>query len=269
MVIGIVQTPVGNLMDQGTINHGIFTFYFGIDSPGMLTIGKKNHHIIIITYYPHSSPPLLYLKFYISLLLLLLLLLLPLGEIDESRIVPGGFDWVPLKQAAYWAIPMGAVTLTAPDGHILNTYTSSKSAIIDTGTSLILGPKAEVHSIASEIGALYSPGDGLYFLENCDFGKLPDISYKLGEKDYVLKPQDYLIPEQGLCVLVFQPVALRLWVMGDTFMTKYVAAFDQTNEKVGFGLVGGNVTAPQQRTPLAAPIKPVADAPHAEAAPQP
>lgn len=39
---GNVETPMGNLLAQGAINSGVFVFYLGLDSPGMITIGKPH-----------------------------------------------------------------------------------------------------------------------------------------------------------------------------------------------------------------------------------
>lgn len=69
-------------------------------------------------------------------------------------------------------------------------------------------------------------------------------------KDYVLEPWEYLVSNgvplydqemkgSNSCDTVFQPFSsgdanLKIWIAGDTFMSKYLVTFDRDNDRVGF-----------------------------------
>lgn len=76
-----------------------------------------------------------------------------LGGVDESMLAgKGDINYVSLDSNSggreYWRIPLDAAVV---GGESISF--SSKGAAIDTGTTLILGPQAEVSKIYDKIGA--------------------------------------------------------------------------------------------------------------------
>jgi len=71
---------------------------------------------------------------------------------------------------------------------------------------------------------------------------LPDLAFKLGGKDWVLKKEDLILQQSGsTCVLGIQGIDIPapngpLWIMGDVFMRKYYCKFDWAQKRVGFAL---------------------------------
>lgn len=57
----------------------------------------------------------------------------------------GSISYVPVTKKGYWQIDMDDVDVSG------SSVTSVKSAILDSGTSLLVGPKEDVKKIASKV----------------------------------------------------------------------------------------------------------------------
>ncbi|BES94246.1 Eukaryotic aspartyl protease [Nesidiocoris tenuis] len=159
--------------------------------------------------------------------------------VEGSNIIFGGWDddlideneihWVPLTRALYWQFTMTSMTVGGR-----STVGSNAQAIADTGTSLIVGPPADIQEIASSLGA--TQYQGLYVIENSQIPYLPNITIRLNGRDYVLEPSDYMVSVDGgdLSVLGFQGMQSDLWILGDVFLSKYYSIYDADQMAVGF-----------------------------------
>merc|ERR1712050_413753 len=75
----------------------------------------------------------------------------------------------------------------------------TRSAIVDSGTSLLAGPSAEVKAIAEKLGA--KTVMGREYTVDCS-KDLPELSFTLGGKDYALKKEDLILQQSGgQCIL--------------------------------------------------------------------
>jgi hypothetical protein len=153
------------------------------------------------------------------------------GGVDPSH-YEGNFSFVQLSQEGYWEFVLDSVALRG-----LMSLTVSRSAIVDSGTSIILGPKREITAITSMMGAVLI--EGKFYAVDCT-QDLPTLSFTMGGRDYDLEPDDYILEryQEGrasLCVLAFgDSPASSLWVLGDVFMRKYYVQFDWGNKRLGF-----------------------------------
>jgi hypothetical protein len=116
--------------------------------------------------------------------------------------------------------------------------TSTTKAIVDSGTSLITGPSADVALLADSVGAKpFIEGE---YLMRCNY-EAPNIDLVIAGAVYTLTPTDYLIPDGGICIFgvmgldISEPTG-PLWILGDVFMRKYYTVFDYENARVGFAL---------------------------------
>jgi hypothetical protein len=147
----------------------------------------------------------------------------------------GEIDWVPLKAATYWEIAMDDFLL---DGTSYSGSTTGDiKAIVDTGTSIMTGPSAQVKQIADALGAR-EVIEGEYFV-SCDITQ--NMQFVINGKTYELAPEDYLIPDGDLCLLGLMAMDIPeptgpLWILGDVFIRKYYSVFDVANERVGLAL---------------------------------
>mmetsp|Transcript_30199 Transcript_30199/g.61332 ORF Transcript_30199/g.61332 Transcript_30199/m.61332 type:complete len:214 (-) Transcript_30199:2346-2987(-) len=157
---------------------------------------------------------------------------LTLGGYDESKFT-GDLHYVGLQKATYWQIKLDGVTMG-------DYSTSDTNCIIDSGTSLLVGPKAEVSKLAAKVGATQTPM-GQYTIDCAKVEGLPDVSFTIDGKDYVLAGKDTVIQSSGLCLFAFMgmdlPEGAPKWILGDVFMRSYYTVFDQGNKRLGFAPV--------------------------------
>merc|ERR1712187_512928 len=99
----------------------------------------------------------------------------------------------------------------------------TNSAIIDSGTSMLVGPKNEVEAIASMFGATRM--NNLWVI---DCWASPSLAFRLGGQDFVIQGEELIIQQEGQwCVLGLQEGrAQGPWILGDVFMRKFYVQFD-------------------------------------------
>ena len=173
----------------------------------------------------------------------------------ESQVVFGGtdpkyhaepFHMVPLRhtEPQYWDIDVndvkvGGVSMSTEKGKGAKPFCDGGcQACIDTGTSLVAGPSAIMHPIMN-----------LTHVEaDCsNMAKLPDVSFVVGGKDLVLKPDDYVMKSKmkngaEKCFTGFTPLDVpaprspngHLFILGDVLMRSYYTTFDLDNKQIGF-----------------------------------
>lgn len=162
------------------------------------------------------------------------------GGVDKKHYT-GDFNFVPLSSESYWEIALDGVKLGS------DSVSSTKSAIVDSGTSLLAGPTAEIKAIAEKLGATSVLGKE--WTVDCS-KPLPDMTFTLGGKDYVLKKDDLILQQSGnsciLGMLGMDVPAPRgpLWILGDVFMRKFYVQFDWGNKRMGFATAAAAVEEP-------------------------
>jgi hypothetical protein len=203
--VGKVRTPFHAMIEDGIIKEGKFAFYLGQSD------GKDGELI--------------------------------LGGTDEKHYI-GDIHWVPVLNPTYWTVALEGVTLdgasyaTEEDNTSYTSGTKSKVAIIDSGTSLIAGPKAEVSAMAAQLGAMkFLNGE---YLVPCGV-KLPTLTFHISGKEYSLAGDEYVIQAgNGICLLALMGIDVPvgpMWILGDTFFRKYYTVFDMEGDgRVGFAL---------------------------------
>eukprot|EP00904_Undaria_pinnatifida_P002144 jgi/Undpi1/11930/HiC_scaffold_4.g01629.m1 len=163
-----------------------------------------------------------------------------LGNEKEGELIIGGtdpdhylhdIDYVPVTKKGYWQIDMDDVTVSG------ESVSSVKSAILDSGTSLLVGPSEDVKAIASKVGAVkFLNGE---YLMPCT-ADLPLLTFSIGGKEYTLSGDEYVINagNSKVCILAIMGMDVPepmgpLWILGDVFMRKYYTVFDYGNAQIG------------------------------------
>nr|CDJ83815.1 Peptidase A1 domain containing protein [Haemonchus contortus] len=146
----------------------------------------------------------------------------------------GNITWVPLISENTWTVQLEGISVGAELGDILH-IPGNFSAVVDSGTSYILGPSKYIQKIQDFIGV------GSEGIDCSDVSYYPTITFTLHGHKYILEGKKYFVERpDGLCHLAFQkiPINRRLlvngWTLGDAFMGNFYTIFDYENERVGF-----------------------------------
>jgi cathepsin D len=143
----------------------------------------------------------------------------------------GQLTWVPLSQETYWEVPLTSLTLGS------KSISNATKAVLDSGTSLMAGPSAEVTAFANAVGAT-PMGNGAYTIDCSLVPNLPVLTFNLGGNPFPLKGTDYTLNVQGVCLFGFEGIDIPapmgpLWIMGDIMIRKYYSVFDWGNKRIG------------------------------------
>ncbi|KAM4748866.1 cathepsin E-like [Rhinophrynus dorsalis] len=158
------------------------------------------------------------------------------GGIDKS-LYKGPIHWVPITEKGYWQIRLDNVKIHGEKMFCQNGC----EAIIDSGTSLITGPRVDIGKLQSLLGATPTLF-GEYILDCNRISSLPSVTFTIGQRDYTLSAEQYMIKEKSetshICLTGFQPMEIStksgpLWILGDLFMSKFYSVFDRENDRIG------------------------------------
>jgi hypothetical protein len=142
---------------------------------------------------------------------------LTFGGYDPSKF-EGDLTYVKLLSATYWEIALDGVAAgdysasPNPDG-------SPITAIVDSGTSLIAGPKKDIAQLAAAIGAK-SNIMGQYTVDCETVDDLPDVVFHIAGDAYTIPGPATVLKAQNTCLLAFMgaefgPHAPQ-WILGDS-----------------------------------------------------
>uniref|UniRef100_A0A8C2ZNV7 Nothepsin n=1 Tax=Cyclopterus lumpus TaxID=8103 RepID=A0A8C2ZNV7_CYCLU len=160
-----------------------------------------------------------------------------LGGKDEE-LYSRPINWLPVTAKGYWQIKMESVVVQGA----MTLCPRGCQAIVDTGTSLIAGPTADIINLHQLIGA--TPTNIGEFLINCArMSSLPHVTFVLGGTEYTLTAERYvrkeMLGDREFCLSGFQAVDIvspegPMWILGDVFLTEFYSIFDRGQDRVGF-----------------------------------
>jgi len=167
-----------------------------------------------------------------------------LGDLKPGELTFGGYDsskfegelkYVKLEAATYWEITMDSIQ--AGDYKKEATDDDKITAIIDSGTSLITGPKAEISKLATSIGAKANIM-GEYTIDCAKVDDIPDVEFTIDGTKYSIPGPKTVIQAQGICLFAFMaldiPAPGPQWILGDVFMREYYTVFNYHDKTIGF-----------------------------------
>jgi hypothetical protein len=156
---------------------------------------------------------------------------LTLGGTDPAHYT-GELNYVPLTSASYWQIAVDEIAV----GGTAYTNATTNQAIVDSGTSMLVGPTAAIAEIASTLGAHELSATGEYVV-GCN-KDLPTIDVTIGGVSYPIDANNLVLPDGPICILLMMGMDLHPegidWILGDVFMREYYTVFDYANQQIGF-----------------------------------
>ncbi|XP_063338225.1 pepsin A-like [Pelmatolapia mariae] len=149
------------------------------------------------------------------------------GGVDTNH-YSGSITWIPLSHELYWQITVDSITV---NGQVVACYGGCQ-AIVDTGTSLVVGPQSDIDSISVWMGAFSLNGD---YIVNCnDVGQLPDVIFNINGQQFPLPASAYVSESQNYgCLTGFSAEGGNLWILGDVFLRQYYSIYNRDQNVVG------------------------------------
>ena len=158
---------------------------------------------------------------------------LTFGGYDSSKF-EGDLEYVKLNASTYWQITMDSIKA----GKYEKIASGDEiTAIVDSGTSFITGPRYEVDKLAKAAGAKANIM-GEYTVDCDKIDDIPDIIFTIGGAEYTIPGSKTVIEAQGTCLFTFLPTYVPppgpQWILGDIFMREYYTVFNYHDKSIGF-----------------------------------
>jgi hypothetical protein len=230
-------TLVRNLKRQGHISSAVFSIYLSDNEFGRLSYPYSPQSSEKPSATDVSGPQMEYLA---------------------SNIIIGGYDLETYgnnatesqinylkvyQETGYWAVALDSIDF----GDHKLSY-GGQIAILDTGTSLILGPSVLVDSLFVFMKSRYScrkEADSELLTCPCNQA-YPSLSFELEGIFFEVPPSSYFYPIAGSCVLLITSFEANVWILGDVFLRNYYTIYDMDKSRVG--LVGSTYPASDSST---------------------
>ncbi|XP_066499815.1 pepsin A-like [Hoplias malabaricus] len=153
------------------------------------------------------------------------------GEIDSSYYT-GNINWIPLSSETYYQVTMDSVTI---NGQTV-ACSGGCQAIIDTGTSLIVGPTSDINNINSWTGATIDQyGDATVSCSNVQ--SMPSVTFTLNGYTFTIPASSYVTQDSYGCRTGFSGSGDSLWILGDVFIRNYYTIFNRSSNSVGLAQI--------------------------------
>ena len=155
-----------------------------------------------------------------------------LGGVDYSKFT-GQITYTQVVLTQWWVINIGNVLVNG------QSVTNSRyaRAIVDTGTTLILGSYALIGRIQNILGNRQK-------IPCNQISTLPTVTFVIEDTNFPLGPESYVVQfnqfGRTTCVVGFYGTKLspelgeQALILGDSFLKEYYSVFDTGNTQVGF-----------------------------------
>eukprot|EP00696_Hemimastix_kukwesjijk_P020168 gnl/Hemi2/9647_TR3354_c0_g1_i1.p1 gnl/Hemi2/9647_TR3354_c0_g1~~gnl/Hemi2/9647_TR3354_c0_g1_i1.p1 ORF type:complete len:438 (+),score=158.37 gnl/Hemi2/9647_TR3354_c0_g1_i1:52-1314(+) len=156
----------------------------------------------------------------------------------DPKYQQGPFTFHKIYAPTYWQVNLTRIEV---GGVALAACPHGCKAAVDSGTSLIAGPSADIASVLAAMAAVDAECHSLHDLPDIHL-YIDDVRYDFTPEEYVLKVRFDMRGYDAIqCALGFMPLDVPppkgpMWVLGDVFLRKYYTLFDRDNLQVGFAL---------------------------------
>ena len=141
----------------------------------------------------------------------------------------------------YYNIVFDGIDVDSTSIPLTCQYEGTCHAIVDSGTSLIVGPAQDIANIQNALNL------------NPDCSNLddqPDLVFNIGGIKYTVPPRFYVVKQtdwwgQEQCVAGLSQGGEDFWIFGDAFMRAFYVIFDKTDSKIGLATLADSLNNPQ------------------------
>uniref|UniRef100_A0A8C4RQW5 Pepsin A-like n=1 Tax=Erpetoichthys calabaricus TaxID=27687 RepID=A0A8C4RQW5_ERPCA len=147
---------------------------------------------------------------------------LTFGGLDPAY-YNGSIQWIPLSSKTYWQITVQGQVVACVHGC---------EAIVDTGTSMIIGDSNNINNILAWVG-LHKDQNGKYSVNCKNIGSMPDVTFVINRVEFALPASAYVLQTSSGCSSGFSPSNYQLWILGDVFLQEWYSIYDRANNMVG------------------------------------
>ncbi|KAH9167398.1 acid protease [Lactarius sanguifluus] len=168
-----------------------------------------------------------------------------LGATNTS-LYTGQIDYQTVDTTAYWTLPLTSLTVNS---NSVTIPSSSSLAAIDTGTTLVGGPAAQISALYAQIPGS-APGTGNYdgyYTYPCS--TTVNVALSFGGQSWSISPSDFKLAQlsDSLCLGGFFELSRSQssssqvgWIVGDTFLKNVYSVFRASPPSVGFATLAAN-----------------------------
>lgn len=156
----------------------------------------------------------------------------------DSQHYTGDLTYVPVSKKDFWQFTVDSLSINA------EKFAAHFEAIADTGTSLIVGPTADIERMHRAMGIGRNPMNGQYMVDCNNIKFLPTVTFTIAGKAFSLTPEQYIVKvkpiptmDVTICLSGFDGMDMPqgpMWILGDVFIGQYYTVFDQGKDRVGF-----------------------------------
>ncbi|KZV89103.1 acid protease [Exidia glandulosa HHB12029] len=157
---------------------------------------------------------------------------LMLGGVNPGK-YKGAFTWAAVNPVGFWQIKVGSVQYKG------KTFKKNFSAVVDTGTTVIMGDEASVRALykaipgSKDVSERVSPGA---FSVPCK--SIPTVNIQIGNMTVPISPASFnlgqLYAGSKECLGGIVIGDSDFWILGDVFLRNTYTQFDIGNKRVGF-----------------------------------
>uniref|UniRef100_A0A4W2HFY0 Pregnancy-associated glycoprotein 1-like n=1 Tax=Bos indicus x Bos taurus TaxID=30522 RepID=A0A4W2HFY0_BOBOX len=153
------------------------------------------------------------------------------GRVDKAY-YQEMLNWVPLIQVGDWRAHMDHISMKRK----VIACSGGCKPLVDTRTSLILGPRRLVNNIQKLIGA--TPQVSEHYISCFAVNTLPSTIFTINGIKYPVLARAYILKDsRGHCYTTFKENTVRTsretWMLGDVFLRQYFSVYDRGNDRIG------------------------------------
>jgi len=187
------------------------------------------------------------------------------GDYHESR-MSSELTWVNVSQEGYWQFQFADFLVDGKSTGLCKKYGKRQcQAVLDTGSSLMMGPEKDVGPLITMLGF------GHDTQMNCtDANKFPKLAFMIAGKKMEMEPQDYMDRSHShnqkkgvdLCWAHFMPIGDTgrgpIFVLGMPFLRAFYTVYDVQAKRIGVAKANhaneANSDEPSAASPAEVPL---------------